>query len=119
MKKRIEHEELLADVLADDEQCRAAILERGLVALRRTRARRRVARLTILGITPLFVVTAMLVLQNQRNTTTRIASVPNTSPVVQTAVPRMIEGTPIRVLTDDELLAFFKDRPVALMGGPG
>ena len=58
MKKRVEHEELLADVLGENEQSRAATLEYGLAALRRVRARRRVTRLVIVSV-PLFVFAAI------------------------------------------------------------
>jgi hypothetical protein len=33
--------------------------------------------------------------------------------------PKTIEGTPIRVIGDEELLALFQGRPVALLGEPG
>ncbi len=34
-------------------------------------------------------------------------------------VEEVIPGTSIRVLNDEQLLALFKDRPVALVGQPG
>jgi hypothetical protein len=119
MKKRVEHEELLADVLAENEPCRATILERGLAALRRARTRRRAARL-ILTVAPLLLLAAML-WQSQRGPAPRIATTPDIStiPPAPAQVAKTIEGTPIRVLSDEELLAFFKHRPVALLGGPG
>jgi hypothetical protein len=120
MKKPVEHHELLADVLAENEPGRAAILERGLAALRRTRMRRRAVRLT-LAVVPLLVAVAVLVMQNRRGPTIRVAATPDTSgiPPAPARVAKTIEGTPIRVLTDEELLAFFKDRPVALLREPG
>jgi hypothetical protein len=119
MKKRLEHEELLADVLAGDEPCRAAILDGGLAALRRARTHRRSVRLTLV-VVPLFVLAALL-WQGRRAPTPRLAVAPDMSPIPPAAVPlaKTIEGTPIRVLTDQELLAVFEGRPVALLGEPG
>lgn len=119
MKKHVEREELLAEVLAGHEECRAATLERGLIAMRRARARRRVTRL-VLASMPVLVFAAMWMVQNRRAaTTTPVTRAAAAPAAAQTHIAKTIAGTPIRVLTDDELLAFFKDRPVALMGRPG
>lgn len=115
MKKRIEHEELLTDVLGQDEQCRATTLGDGLAAVRRVRARRRVGRLTASVAAPLAVIAVMLILQSHRPTPRLTSQMGAPSaPAVKT-----IEGTSIRILSDEELLDFFKGRPVALVGSPG
>src|SRR5688500_11214230 len=108
MKKRFEHDELLADVLADTapEQFRIATLDRGLAAMRRTRTRRRALRLAMCVVA--IALMATWVVHNHRTTTTPVA---HQSPA-QTEAGKTIEGTTIRVLSDEELLAYFKDRPV-------
>ena len=116
MKKRVEHEELLADVLSENESWRAATLEQGLATLRRVRSRRRTVRLTMAFAAPLLVLAAVLVLQNRRVVSLQVAEQNEAQPE---HVVKTIEGTPIRVLNDEELLALFKDRPVALVGEPG
>jgi hypothetical protein len=120
MKKRVEHEELLADVLGENEPCRTPILERGLAALRRARTRRRAARL-VLTVAPLLLLAAMMLWQSQPGPAPRIATPPDLSPIppAPAQVAKTIEGTPIRLLSDEELLGFFKHRPVALLGEPG
>ena len=116
MKKRVEHEELLADVLSENESWRAATLEQGLATLRRVRSRRRTVRLTMAFAAPLLVLAAVLVLQNRRVVSLQVAE---QNEGQSAHVVKTIEGTPIRVLNDEELLALFKDRPVALVGEPG
>jgi|ERR1043166_3297953 hypothetical protein len=116
MKKPTEHEELLADVFADSQQCRTETLERGLGALRRARAIRRTARLMVSVAVPVVIVAVVLTTQHRRTRKLREAHQIAASPA---HVVKTIEGTPIRVISDEELLDLFKGRPVALAGKPG
>jgi hypothetical protein len=90
-------------------------LEHVLAALRRVRARRRAARLAVGTALPILVLGAMLMVQSRRDAATS----PATGSGTEARVAKTIEGTPIRVLSDEALLAVFKDRPVALIGEPG
>jgi len=115
MKKRIEDNQLFADVLEADEQFRAATLDQGLAALRRTRARRRTVRLVAGTLLPLLVLAAMFTAQHWREKAPQFGR----PELAQPAVAKTIEGTPIRIVSDEELLDIFKGRPVALVGQPG
>ena len=112
MNKEAEQDELLADVLADGTHFRATTLELGLAEMQRVRKRRRAARLGAVVCAPLLVLATAIFLREF------LARHTNNPPrVVQ--VGKVIPGTSIRVLSDEELLAMFKDRPVALVGKPG
>src|SRR5688572_24909065 len=113
MKTPIENEKLLADVLADEE-LRASTLQAGLMALRRKRQRRVIGHAVALVLVPLAVM-AMLVLRLYQSD----GAPPRRTSETITQVAPTVEGTTIRVLTDQELLAFFEGRPVALIGSPG
>lgn len=116
MKKRIEQEELLADVLTEDEECRASTLEHGLVALRRVRSRRRVSRLAISVVLPVMMLATALVVRNRPEAPAQVTQQFDAPPA---PAVKTIAGTPIRVLSDEELLDLFKGHPVALAGKPG
>ena len=116
MKTPLEHEELLRDVLAEAEDTRALTLNQGLVALRRARARRRVGQLTLAAasVWVLAILSGSLIYRGPTPPTTR--SEPATAAVEP---PKRIAGTPIRIISDEELLSLFQGRPVALLGEPG
>jgi hypothetical protein len=103
-----EESRLLNDVLTEGRDVRSESLRAGLSALRGRRIRRRVFYATSLILLPLVITNVVL----NRNVQ------PQSAPTVARA-ERKIPGTEIRVLTDDELLDFFKGRPVALIGPPG
>jgi hypothetical protein len=107
MKK--EADELLADVLAADVTWRAGTLDRGLAEMKRVRRARRRARVTAIVAGPLALVAGLLLFRESPKSVRRPPS-----PVVKAET--VIPGTSIRVLDDDELLALFKGRPVALVG---
>jgi hypothetical protein len=115
MKKRVEDNELFAEVLAADERLRAAILEHGLAALRQTRMRRRAVRLMAGTTASLLILAGAWIAQHRREAVLQLVHSTTTQP----PVPKTIAGTPIRVLSDEELLDMFKGRPVALVGQPG
>lgn len=113
MKTPTNQTELLADVLAEEEEAlRTSTLECGLSALRQRRRLRRIRTAALMAL-PLIVIAAMFApaLILQRRPVPSIAAV--------NPPPAMVEGTAIRIISDEELLALFKDRPVALVGRPG
>jgi predicted TIM-barrel fold metal-dependent hydrolase len=112
MKEPSEKEELLADVMGSDEELRAATLQKGLMALRRRRRLRKV-RTLVLALAPLAGAAALIFARQWPHR--EIAQ----GPVRTAQTNRVIAGTAIGVLTDEELLALFKGRPVALIGSPG
>lgn len=105
--KRPERERLLRDVLSDEnvERLREASLAQGLAALGRRRRQRTV--LATLAASLAFAMIALVVTQRPRPT----------SVVTATAAP--LNTTKISVISDDQLLALFADRAVALVGTPG
>ena len=109
MKTPIEKEELLTEVLANAEELRAVTLRAGLTALQRKRRRRAVLRTATL----MLPIAALVMLLAQRLLTRddRTGQISKGTPTV--------DGTSIRVLSDEELLAFFDGQPVALVGPPG
>lgn len=115
MKKRVENNELFAQVLAAEEGFRTATLEHGLAALRRTRRRRKTVRMTAGTVATLLVIAALFLAQRPRARVPPLVDAANTQP----RVPKTIAGTSIRILSDEELLDVFKGRPVALVGQPG
>ncbi|HTD66805.1 MAG TPA: hypothetical protein VK846_09790 [Candidatus Limnocylindria bacterium] len=120
MKKRIEQKELLEDVLVEDQGYRTATLEHGLAAMRRQRTRRRLASLALSVSAPVLLLAAVVMLQNRRLAPAPLMPQSVVTPSIpKVQIAKTIEGTPIRVLSDEELLDYFKGRPVALLGKPG
>ena len=116
MKTTPDHDELLHDVFSEvaSPAIRAASLERALRAVRRQRTGRRVLRVGLA--LAVVVIAAAWFWRTQRTPIGspgkgELASAP--SPPIQT-----VPGTNIRLVSDDELLAMFPDRPVALLGPP-
>ena len=112
MKTPTEKENLLADILSEETPAdfRAATLERSLACIRQRRSRQRVIRVAS-AVCAVCAILAVAFLKNNRTMQrNRIAS-------VQPGVPT-VPGTNIRIISDDELLAMFPDRPVALIGPP-
>jgi hypothetical protein len=114
MKMPSDNDELLHAVLDSDDELRAKTLQAGLTALRRRRANRSVARAAMFVLAPMLAIVALSLAFNRSRSDSATRS--HSSSLVAT---RTIEGTAIRDLTDEELLAFFKGRPVALVGSPG
>src|SRR2546423_10155347 len=113
MKKQTDEEKFISVLLADDGELSRRTLAHGLAAMRQKRARRSAWRaacfLALLG-----VLTALLVFEHFRGADRQQMStfqVSKQSPLK----PEVIAGTSIRVLSDVELLEFFKGRPVALV----
>jgi hypothetical protein len=111
MKKPSGHEDLLKELFDESapEHFRGATLERGLAAVRRVRRRRMLWRAVPVLVALVLATTIARQYWHRSNSTTP----------AQVARPaNVIPGTDIRVLSDEELLAFFKGRPVGLVGPP-
>ena len=111
MKKQSGHEDLLKELFDENapEHFRGATLERGLAAVRRVRRRRLIWRAAPVLIA---LILAGAIVERQLHRTV------STAPAQAARPAKVIPGTDIRVLSDEELLAFFKGRPVGLVGPP-
>ena len=116
MKIKPDHDELLSEVFSEAttaDSFREASLNRAMAAARRHRTVRRAARATF-AITAVVVVVAWLGRSPRQPN-----SSPGRTPMASTAAPApTVSGTKIRLMGDEELLAMFSDRPVALIGPP-
>ena len=110
MKMPPDRDELLREVLSSNE-LRAVSLEKTLTAARRQRQLRHVLRGA--GVMALVGIAAVLIWPHQTPISEPVVAVNSTKPSAPT-----IPGTDIRVINDEELLAMFPDRPVALVGPP-
>jgi hypothetical protein len=113
MKKHLEQDELLAEVLAEgaSAEFREATLAHGCSLARRRRRNQRFILVSTCLAVPIVLAVTMLLWQTRQTKPAVMA--------IQKAAPKIIEGTSIRILTDEELLEFFKGRPTALVGLPG
>lgn len=108
--KRQDHDRLLREILADEkvEGLREASLSQGLGQLRQRRRRRAV----LSGVTASLAVAMIALVISRRMTPQRSSEI----------VPEVMSppNTPkVTVISDDQLLALFSERPVALVGAPG
>ncbi len=116
--KHPEHDRLLNEIVTGEELAdfREASLQRALTAIRQQRRRQRFVRLGALAGVPIAVALGIVFSRSPRTPVQEIAP-SNASPVaVSSAPPRT---APVKLINDDELLALFPDRPVALIGKPG
>jgi hypothetical protein len=116
--KHLEHDRLLKEIVTGDELAdfREASLQQALTAIRRQRRRQRSLRLGGLAAVPVVVALAIVFSRSPQPPLREIAA-SNASPVAVSSVqPRT---PPVKLINDDELLALFPDRPVALIGKPG
>ena len=117
MKKRPE-DNLLGDVFPKAADFRAASLERMLSCARQQRRRRRVIQVSgILAIGLGLFVLLFLNFPDSAERPVKQIIANHSSPPDAHNYPT-VPGTSIRILNDEELLALFADRPVALMGPP-
>ncbi len=114
---RSEQDRMLGEILAGNELAgfRQASLERALASLRRRR-RQRALRTGVLGLTPFLVVLGFL-LSRLHETHLPKGTSPGAPPVLAAAAS--IAAPPVKFITDDELMALFPGRAVALIGKPG
>src|SRR5688572_30521462 len=111
MKTPFEPEEFLNDVMSPDE-LRTATLECTLAATRRHRQWRRTVRGA--RVVAACAILATIILREHA---------PSVPPIATDTLPpalaiQTVPGTNIRLVSDEELLALFPDRPVALVGPP-
>lgn len=115
--KNFEKEKLLNEILADESlaEFRRASLADGVAFLRRQRRRRFALRAGVLLLATSLCAWAMLLNRSIRRTPHHLA---NLRPPQRSQSPAGPAGG-VRFISDDELLALFPDRPVALIGKPG
>ena|SRR5436190_16569489 len=128
--KRDEQDRLLNEIISGEElkEFRRASLDHGLAAVQRRNHRRRTIRTGAMLIAPALVALALFFSRRQnaldRTDPVRSANVipdsGNPPPHVggYASTPPS-EAEPIKVINDDELLALFPDRSLALLGPPG
>jgi hypothetical protein len=107
--KRSEHDRLLREILADEnvERLRASSLDGMLTATRRRRRRSALMR----GAAASVVVTLTLLIALYRRPAPPAAAEPRPS--------RVATAGTVKILDDQQLLALFPDRSVALIGRTG
>jgi len=116
--KHPEHDRLLNEIVTGEELAdfREASLQHALTAIRQQRRRQRFVRLGALAGVPIAVALGIVFSRSPKPALREIAA-SNASPVAVASVqPRT---APVKFISDDELLALFPDRPVALIGKPG
>ena len=116
--KHPEHDRLLNEIVTGEELAdfREASLQRALTAIRQQRRRQRFVRLCALAVVPLLAALGIVFSRSPKRPLRKIAA-SNASPVAVSPVPS--RTVPVKFISDDELLALFPDRPVALIGKPG
>jgi hypothetical protein len=116
--KHPEHDRLLNEIVTGEELAgfREASLQQALTAIRRQRRRQRSLRLGALAAVPVVVALAIVFSRSPKPPLREIAA-SKASPVAVSSVQPQI--APVKLINDDELLALFPDRPVALIGKPG
>jgi len=115
--KHSEHDRLLKEIITGDELAdfREASLQRALDAIRQRRHRRRSMQLGALAVLVLVAVGIIFT----RSVTPPIPEIALSSS--SPAAPSIPQTGPaeVKLINDEELLALFPDRPVALIGKPG
>lgn len=116
--KTPESDRLLKEILAGEELAdfRQASLEHGLASLRRQRQRQRAAQVCVLAVLALGC-GAAIVFSRSRDLGTRQLAWSNATPAMSASL--RVRTPEVRYISDDELLALFPDRVVALIGKPG
>jgi hypothetical protein len=104
--KRSDRDELLREVFVDEhvERLRHASLEAALAMLRARRRR----RAWISGAAATLVLAAVAAVSIRRP-----------RPVAAVPVPSQAAASPVRIIGDEDLLALFPNRSLALIGRPG
>lgn len=123
MKHR-EPDDFLKEILADEalDTLRENSLAGGLATLR-TKRRVRTVRTALAAGIPLLVLTALVLRTAPKPLpaieSARIATVTNLPNIKIYPATAAKDPTPIPTISDDELLALFKDQSVGLLGTPG
>ena len=116
--KRVEQDRLLGELLAGEASSdfRRASLEQGLAFIRRRRRARRAGRWCVLALLPLAFGASVLLSRPSR---------PDARPVSVAqsgafgAPGQTAKGGSVQIINDEQLLALFAGRPLALVGQPG
>jgi hypothetical protein len=107
MKKSTNHERLLSEALAETEDFRRSSLQQTLAAVRRVQRGRRIRRV-LGGVSAMVLAVTLWWLRiAPAGPAPRVAEQPSAPP-----------ESPIRMISEDELLAQFPGRAVALVGPP-
>ncbi len=116
--KRGDQDHLLKEILTGDElsEFRQVSLETGLAALRQEAARRHRRRASLLACLPLCLAVAFLLRQSTHPT---IRPTEASRPSGAATGPTQPGLPDIRFINDEQLLALFPGRAVALIGRPG
>ena len=116
--KHSEHDRLLNEIVTGEELAdfREASLQHALAAIRQQRRRHCSLRLGVLAAVPVVVVLAIVFSRSPKPPLREIAASKASAVAVSPVQPRI---APVKLINDDELLALFPDRPVALIGKPG
>jgi hypothetical protein len=113
---RRDQEKLLKEILPaeDISDFRNASLERGLAGLRHERRRRQVVRFSAALIALVGLSIGLLVHSRNQRQNNRAAIQPSSQPA-----PVEVAASHVDFISDDELLNYFTNEPVALVGKPG
>ena len=106
MNDPAEHEPLLAALFSEDESARTDSWEAAIASFRGIRQRRRARRRGAVAVAVAVAAALLLLLTNDRT--------PANRGMTETAAPR--PALQIEIVSDEELLAQFPGRPVALVG---
>jgi len=116
--KRVEQDRLLSELLGGEaiSGCRRASLEQGLALIRRRRRARRVGRWCVVALLPLAFGAGIFLSRPSRPDAGPVSVAQSHAPGVsgQTAT-----GGSVQIIDDEQLLALFAGRPLALVGQPG
>jgi len=115
MKRQSDEQKLISELLGENGALAGITLAHGLTLSRRKRARRHTWRVVCI-LAPVAILAALLIhFRTAEPSPMATLQVSRQSP----PKPEVVAGTSIRVLSDAELLEFFKGRPVALVGRSG
>jgi hypothetical protein len=116
--KRSEQDRLLNEILAVDEPSdfRQASLDVALTSIRRKRQARRIACICALSGLVVGLASEIIFTHRPKSSVQEVAtsSLPHATAFLPPA-----DAVKVKFITDEELLALFPDRPVALIGRPG
>jgi hypothetical protein len=116
--KPFDQDRLLSNLLAGDELSafRRSSLEQGLALLRRRRRYRRVARWCLLASLPLAFAAGVFLAWPPPPEVRPVSVAESPAAGLSAAAPK---ARPLKFITDEQLLALFPGRPIALIGQPG
>jgi len=111
-----DQEKLLKEILPPEDMAdyRKSSLDHGLAGLRRERRRRHVTRISAVAVVLLGL--SLGILFSSRNPAPPEHVTAQTSPP---SAPSSLAASHVDFINDDQLLAFFTNQPVALIGKPG